>query len=125
MCHVTTMMCGSCANEHAFKLIFGWFRHRQRGGHDNFSSEEIDSCLRNSEPGSPPLTLLSFKGNILCYDIFKLGTIVYLLKFKMSYYLACRTRNLDLPLQCLIRFGWLFKSCLNDAAKTSTRPHIG
>jgi len=62
MRRVTTMMCGSCANEHALKLVFGWYQHKARGGHDNFSKEEIDSCLRNSPPGSPNLSILSFKG---------------------------------------------------------------
>uniref|UniRef100_A0A1B6J5S5 (S)-3-amino-2-methylpropionate transaminase n=1 Tax=Homalodisca liturata TaxID=320908 RepID=A0A1B6J5S5_9HEMI len=60
--HVVTMMCGSCSNEHAFKLVFGWYRHKQRGGHDKFSQEEIDTCLQNKAPGSPPLTILSFEG---------------------------------------------------------------
>lgn len=41
----------------------------------------------------------------------------------MSYYLACITRTLDLPLQSLTKFGRLFESCFNDAAKTSHPSH--
>jgi len=58
---ITTMACGSCSNENAYKQIFMSYRSRQRG-HDNFSQEELDSCMINEEPGSPKLTLLSFHG---------------------------------------------------------------
>lgn len=59
--HVTTMMCGSCSNENAFKNIFIWYQTRERNGHE-FSREEMESCMKNQKPGSPDLAILSFKG---------------------------------------------------------------
>ncbi|KAH8918663.1 4-aminobutyrate aminotransferase [Atractiella rhizophila] len=58
-----TMMCGSCANEGALKAAFFAYRGRERGGQDReFSKEEIESCMRNQAPGSPNLSVISFKG---------------------------------------------------------------
>uniref|UniRef100_A0A1B6EGL6 (S)-3-amino-2-methylpropionate transaminase n=1 Tax=Clastoptera arizonana TaxID=38151 RepID=A0A1B6EGL6_9HEMI len=59
--NVTTMMCGSCSNENAFKNIFFWYKKNQRGG-SNFTNEEINSCMINQSPGAPDLSILSFKG---------------------------------------------------------------
>jgi len=56
-----TAMCGSCANECAFKAVFMAYQHRERGGKP-FSAEELSSCMRNESPGSPSLSILSFKG---------------------------------------------------------------
>lgn len=58
--HVTTMMCGSCSNENAFKSIFIWYQTRERGGRE-FTREEMESCMNNQKPGSPDLAILSFK----------------------------------------------------------------
>lgn len=60
--NVTTMMCGSCSNENAFKSIFIWYRKIQRGENIDFSEDEKSSCMINQAPGSPPLSILSFKG---------------------------------------------------------------
>ena len=56
---VFTAMCGSCANEIAFKAAF---MHRQRNlrGSDDFSPEELASCMNNMAPGSPDASILSF-----------------------------------------------------------------
>ncbi|XP_063238975.1 LOW QUALITY PROTEIN: 4-aminobutyrate aminotransferase, mitochondrial [Bacillus rossius redtenbacheri] len=62
MKQVTTMMCGSCANENAYKSIFLWYRQRERGADAGFTPEEMESCMLNQAPGSPPLCMLSFKG---------------------------------------------------------------
>ncbi|XP_069691045.1 4-aminobutyrate aminotransferase, mitochondrial [Periplaneta americana] len=59
---VTTMMCGSCSNENAYKNIFIWYQRNQRGVTNEFSKEEIDSCMLNQSPGSPPLSIMSFHG---------------------------------------------------------------
>uniref|UniRef100_A0A8D9AUG2 (S)-3-amino-2-methylpropionate transaminase n=1 Tax=Cacopsylla melanoneura TaxID=428564 RepID=A0A8D9AUG2_9HEMI len=59
---VTTMMCGSCSNENAYKNMFIWYQNKLRGNVSNFSKEEIDSSMINQAPGSPPLTILSFHG---------------------------------------------------------------
>lgn len=60
--NVTTMMCGSCSNENAYKNIFIWYRKNQRGENVDFSETEKESCLINQAPGAPKLSLLSFKG---------------------------------------------------------------
>eukprot|EP00605_Chrysophyceae_sp_TOSAG23-4_P000652 GSChrysophyteH1.ASY1.ANO1.734.1 assembled CDS len=43
-CDITTMSCGSTANENAYKAVF------------------IASCMLNRAPGCPPLSILSFNG---------------------------------------------------------------
>lgn len=58
---VHTMACGSCANENAFKAIFFWYMDKQRGDHPP-AEEDLQSCMENKAPGSPPLTILSFRG---------------------------------------------------------------
>ncbi|VVD03057.1 unnamed protein product [Leptidea sinapis] len=57
---VSTMMCGSCSNENAFKAVFFWYRTKQRGGRLDFTPEEMSSCMLNQVPGSPKLSILSF-----------------------------------------------------------------
>ncbi|KAK5576388.1 hypothetical protein RB653_007530 [Dictyostelium firmibasis] len=57
---VFTAMCGSCANECAFKAVFMHYQHIKRGGKP-FTPEELSSCMKNEQPGSPSLSILSFK----------------------------------------------------------------
>lgn len=60
---ITTMMCGSCSNENAFKNMFLWYAQKRRGGPKvDFTQEEKDSCMINQKPGSPKLSILSFHG---------------------------------------------------------------
>lgn len=59
---VTTMMCGSCSNENAYKAMFIWYMKTQRGTGVSFTPEEQNSCMINLPPGAPQLSLLSFKG---------------------------------------------------------------
>ncbi|XP_020282456.1 4-aminobutyrate aminotransferase, mitochondrial [Pseudomyrmex gracilis] len=59
--HITTMMCGSCSNENAFKNIFIWYAGKQRKG-ASFTKEEMESCMMNQVPGSPRYSIMSFKG---------------------------------------------------------------
>ncbi|CAH1795449.1 unnamed protein product [Owenia fusiformis] len=58
---VVTMACGSCSNENAFKAMFMAYRRRERGG-NNYSLEEMESCLKNEAPGCSDLSILSFYG---------------------------------------------------------------
>lgn len=58
---ITTMMCGSCSNENAFKNIFIWYAEKHRKGAP-FTKEEIESCMMNQLPGAPRFSILSFKG---------------------------------------------------------------
>ncbi|WWD20158.1 4-aminobutyrate aminotransferase [Kwoniella shandongensis] len=59
---LVTTLCGSSANETAFKCSFMAYRQRERGSPDvAFTKEEMDSCMLNHSPGSPQLSVLSFK----------------------------------------------------------------
>lgn len=59
---VFTAMAGSDANETAYKAAFMWRRQHERGGaHVEFSEEDIASSMLNQYPGSPQLSILSFK----------------------------------------------------------------
>lgn len=55
------MLRGSSANENAFKLAMMHPRSQERGG-AAWSEEELDSCMRNHEPESPDLKIVSFSG---------------------------------------------------------------
>jgi 4-aminobutyrate aminotransferase/(S)-3-amino-2-methylpropionate transaminase len=59
--HVAPMMCGSCANENAFKAAFIAAAARRRGGAPP-TAEELASCMVNAAPGAPPYKVLSFHG---------------------------------------------------------------
>ncbi|KAI7867046.1 4-aminobutyrate aminotransferase [Spinellus fusiger] len=61
MSNVFTVMCGSCANENAFKTAFMYQAAKRRGNND-FSLQEISSCMNNQAPGSPDMSILSFSG---------------------------------------------------------------
>ncbi|EME85698.1 uncharacterized protein MYCFIDRAFT_181759 [Pseudocercospora fijiensis CIRAD86] len=59
---VFTAQAGSDANELAYKAAFMWKRRQQRGGpHVEFTPEEINSSMNNQSPGSPNMSILSFK----------------------------------------------------------------
>lgn len=55
------MMCGSCSNENAFKMMFFKHMDKERGGAP-FTKEEEESCMINQAPGTPKLSILSFHG---------------------------------------------------------------
>lgn len=57
---VTTMMCGSCSNENAYKQAMMWYMANQRGRAPN--EEELKSCMINQAPGSPNISVMSFHG---------------------------------------------------------------
>lgn len=54
-------MCGSCANENAYKAAFIAHMEAKRGGRPP-SQEELESTMVNKAPGSPPLKIVSFTG---------------------------------------------------------------
>lgn len=60
--NISTMMCGSCSNENAYKNMFMLYRKNQRGENVSFSEEEMQSCMINQAPGAPKLSILSFHG---------------------------------------------------------------
>ena len=53
---------GSDANEIAFKLAFMRYQHDRRGFSSEFSPIELGTAMANQVPGSPNLSVLSFKG---------------------------------------------------------------
>merc|ERR1719222_1819277 len=56
------MMCGTCSNENGIKLMFMRYMHKRRGGASCFTAEELNTVLKHEAPGSPKLSILSFKG---------------------------------------------------------------
>lgn len=58
--NIFTAMCGSCANENAFKAAFMAYATREKNGEATFTPEELGSCMRNAAPGSPQYSILSF-----------------------------------------------------------------
>jgi len=62
MNQIFPMMCGTCSNENAIKLMFMRHMDKQRGGRASFTEEELQTTMTNSVPGSPKLCVLSFKG---------------------------------------------------------------
>lgn len=59
--NVSPMMCGSCANENAYKAAFIAHMEAKRGGRPP-TQEELESTMVNQAPGSPPLRIVSFDG---------------------------------------------------------------
>jgi len=59
---VFTAMAGSDANETAYKAAFMWKRRQERGGPSvDFTADEISSSMNNQSPGSPHMSILSFR----------------------------------------------------------------
>ena len=61
MNQVFTAQAGSDANELAYKAAFMWKRGQERGANAEFSEQEISSSMNNQSPGSPNMSILSFK----------------------------------------------------------------
>ncbi|XP_074033806.1 4-aminobutyrate aminotransferase, mitochondrial isoform X3 [Leptinotarsa decemlineata] len=60
--NITTMMCGSCSNENAFKNTFIAYKRKMRGEDADFTDEEKKTAMVNQPPGSAKLSILSFFG---------------------------------------------------------------
>lgn len=59
---VFTATAGSDANELAYKAAFMWRRQKERGGAAvDFTPEEVNTTMNNQSPGSPNLSIMSFK----------------------------------------------------------------
>lgn len=58
-----TAQSGSEANELAYKAAFMHYQRRRRGEGVEWTDAEIHSSLNNSAPGSPDLSVLSFKNS--------------------------------------------------------------
>lgn len=59
---VFTALAGSDANETAYKAAFMYYRQRERGSAETeFTEEELESTMKNQSPGSPQLSIMSFK----------------------------------------------------------------
>lgn len=71
---VFTASSGSEANELAYKASFMLYRRRERGEGVEWSKEDVESCMENSQPGSPDLAILSFAGSFHGRGIGSLST---------------------------------------------------
>lgn len=60
---VFTAQSGSEANELAFKAAFMIYQRHKRGEGIAWSQEDIESCMNNAAPGSPQLSILSFRNS--------------------------------------------------------------
>jgi len=60
MSGVTTMMCGSCSNENAFRTAFKAYMNRERGT-DEVPPEDCDAAAENKGKGNK-LSILAFRG---------------------------------------------------------------
>lgn len=58
---VFTALAGSDANELAYKAAFIYKRSQERGVGADFTEEELKSTMVNEGPGSPQMSILSFK----------------------------------------------------------------
>jgi 4-aminobutyrate aminotransferase/(S)-3-amino-2-methylpropionate transaminase len=59
---VLTATAGSDANELAYKAAFMWKAQQKRGSYNaDFSAEDIQSSMNNQTPGSPNMSIMSFK----------------------------------------------------------------
>jgi len=62
MNQVFTSTSGSDANELAYKAAFMWRRRQERGGPEvEFTEAEMSSSMNNTSPGSPNLSIMSFR----------------------------------------------------------------
>jgi len=62
MDQIFPMMCGTCSNENAIKLMFMKYMDNLRGGRKEFTTEELQTTMQHQAPGSPKLSVLAFKG---------------------------------------------------------------
>lgn len=58
---INTLMCGSCSNENAYKAVFIWYQTKQRGGKPP-SAYDLETSMEHKLPGTPNLSILSFRG---------------------------------------------------------------
>jgi len=59
--NVSTMACGTCANENAFKIAFFHYMKQTRGYEMPVAgSTEVETVMQNQAPGSPDLSIMSF-----------------------------------------------------------------
>lgn len=62
MDQIFPMMCGTCSNENAIKLMFMNYMNKLRDGRSEFTKEELETTMKHQAPGSPKLSILAFKG---------------------------------------------------------------
>ena len=61
--NIITMMCGTCSNENAMKLLFMKYAEKMRGGRVDFTPEELQSAMVGEMPGIPKMCIISFHGS--------------------------------------------------------------
>ena len=61
--NIITMMCGTCSNENAMKLMCMKYAEKLRGGRVDFTPEELHSAMTGEMPGIPKMCVISFHGS--------------------------------------------------------------
>merc|ERR1712198_244881 len=61
--NIITMMCGTCSNENAMKLMFMKYAEKLRGGRVDFTPEELETAMIGKMPRIPKMCVLSFHGS--------------------------------------------------------------
>lgn len=62
--YIYTFICDNCTNEVALKFAFIEYQARKRDDPKSISQTDLDSCMTNSLPGTPNLSVLSFEGSV-------------------------------------------------------------
>lgn len=100
--NVIPMMCGTCSNENAMKLMFMKYMEKERGERLDFTPEELSSAMRGQQPGIPKLSILSFNGSfhgrsIGCLSVTH-SKAIHLLDIPQMGWPVCRFPRYDYPL---------------------------
>lgn len=61
--NIIAMMCGTCSNENAMKLMFMKYAEKMRGGRVDFTEQELASAMVGEVPGIPKMCVISFHGS--------------------------------------------------------------
>jgi len=100
--HIITMMCGTCSNENAMKLLFMKYAERERGGRTEFTDEELVSVMTGKAPGTPNMCIISFHGSfhgrsIGCLSVTH-SKAIHLLDIPLMGWPTCRYPRYKYPL---------------------------
>ena len=58
--NIIAMMCGTCSNENAIKLMFMKYAEKMRGGRVDFTEQELATAMVGEMPGIPKMCVISF-----------------------------------------------------------------
>ena len=61
--NIIAMMCGTCSNENAIKLMFMKYAEKMRAGRVDFTEQELATAMVGEMPGIPKMCVISFHGS--------------------------------------------------------------